>query len=151
MNRLLCLDPGGAGGDTGVVRLDFDETTAAHVAGSFVIHGGYEGFVNEFGLFAGIHADHVVCEQFVNRNIAGADLTPLLIEGVVRFMFRDVVLQPASGKNTAVTDEAMKRAGFDKSLFKGDHHQDRWEALRHGLWYLKRHKHLPTLNAMYPR
>lgn len=144
---LLTIDPGGEGGDTGVVVLGFDDTTAAYVRGSFVIHNGFEGFRDEFHLFSGIHPDYIVCETFVNRNIPGADLTPILIEGVVRFMFPGVVLQPAAGKNSMVTDAVLKKMNM---WFPGDHHHDRREAVRHGLIWLRNvRQHRPTLEAMY--
>jgi len=153
MTNVLSIDPGGT--TTGIVLLSDTSERSAVVAFSWSLGGSIEAFVEWWINHRPMAIDMVVCEQFVQRNVKGADLSPLRLQGVIEALCYitglDIELQPAGGKNTAVTDEAMKRAGFDKSIFKGDHHQDRWEALRHGLWYLKRKKHLPTLNAMYPR
>ena len=82
--------------------------------------------------------DAVVCEKFVDRQVMGADRSPLLVEGVVRFLWPDVVLQPASGYKSQMPDEVMEKLGFSSKSFGGDHHKDRWSALRHGLLYMKR-------------
>lgn len=62
-----------------------------------------------------------------------------------------VILQQAAGKNSAVPDAALERLGFTKDLFPGDHHQDRWEALRHGVRFLKNDSHIPTIEVAFPR
>lgn len=85
-----------------------------------------------------VDVDAVVCEQFVDRQVMGADRSPLLVEGVVRFLWPEVVLQPASGYKSQMPDEIMEKLGFSSKSFGGDHHKDRWSALRHGLLYLKR-------------
>lgn len=153
---VLAIDPGGSGnGETGVVWLALHDDAPPHVFGSWAVPNGLEGFrewatssVGHFPLHTG--ADTVVCETFVNRNIPGADLTPVLIEGAVRYLRPDTVLQPAAGKNTAVPDEVLKRLGL-YDLGTGDHHQDRREAARHAVWFLKKNKHLPTLKKGWPR
>lgn len=152
MTTLLSIDPGGAGtGHTGIVRLWYTPTEAPLLLESWAVPDGLDGWLawhDEYRL-----EDHwidleVVCEHFVNRNVPGADLTPCFIEGSVRTVYRDVILQPAAGKNTAVPDTVLKRLGLYS--FPGDHHHDRREAARHALWYLKKQKHIPTLKAMYP-
>jgi hypothetical protein len=155
MTDIIAIDPGGT--TTGIVWLRADEEPA-RLMGSWALRGSLKHF-RDWWYGTGLFVEDefvVVLEEFVNRGVPGVDLSPLHLQGGIEMLLIDVPgmdweLQPASGKNTAVTDDAMKRAGFDKKMFQGDHHQDRWEALRHGLWYLKRHKHLPTLNAMYPR
>ena len=92
--------------------------------------------------------DIVVCEQWVDRNIRGADRSPLLIEGAVRFLWPEVVLQPASGKNTAVSDQALKNLGV---YTVGGHHHDIREATRHAVLYCKKQLHLPTITVGWPR
>lgn len=152
---LLAIDPGGSGkGETGVVWLALHDDVPPHVFGSWAIPNGLEGFrewaTSSEGHFPLHTADVVVCETFVNRNIPGADLTPLLIEGAVRFVRADTVLQPASGKNTAVPDSALENLGL-LDVGRGDHHQDRREAARHAVWFLKKNKHLPTVKAGWPQ
>lgn len=152
MASLLAIDPGGEGGDTGIVLLDYTDAAPAVLVDSWAVEEDLAGFHRWFEAHPEVLLDTpiVVCEMFVQRNVLGADLTPVLIEGAVRFMRPDAVLQPASGKNTAVPDRAMWAAGFNRDVFPKDHHADRWEALRHGLVYLKHQPHLPTLRAMFP-
>lgn len=158
--RLLAIDPGSskaAVSHTGIVLLDVPADAPPTLVDSWAVPSGVTGF-REWYLEddsperceALDFADVVVCEMFVNRNIPGADLSPLLIEGVVRYIWPDVVLQPAAGKNSSVPDAALNRLGFNKKSFGGDHHADRWEALRHAVWYLKKQRHLPTLRAGWP-
>lgn len=144
---VLGIDPGGVGGHTGIVLLDSDTLT---LADSWAVSGELDGFLEWYDT-TGQHLqpDAVICEHFINRNIKGADLTPCFIEGAVRALWRDVVLQPASGKNSAIPDEALKRFGL--YAFPGDHHHDRREAVRHVLWYLKSRYHRPTLTAVSGR
>ena len=143
---VLSIDPGGKGGDTGIVLLRYRDDEAPTLVTSWAVGNGLDGFrdwyINAwYGL--GI-ADTVIVEQFVHFKAVQIETTPILIEGVVRFIWPDVVLSPASGKNTAVPDEVMKRLGL---YIAGDHHRDRNEACRHALRWLKNQKHVPTLRA----
>lgn len=145
---ILGVDPGGDGGHTGVVLIGVPEDGPAFLSDSWAVSDDVTGFVDWYqtnGCFLMI--DTVVCEHFVNRNIAGADLTPCFVEGAVRALFRDTetVLSPASGKNSAVSDDVLKRLGM--YAFPGDHHHDRREAARHAIRYLKKQRHVPTLRA----
>lgn len=146
---LLAIDPGGIGGDTGIVLLGVPEDEPAYVRASWAVPNGLSGFRKWNEACHWLEdANIVVCEHFVNRNIPGADLSPCFIEGAVAYLRPDAYLQPASGKNTAVTDNALKRVGgYD---FPKDHHHDQREASRHAYWWLKKNKHLPTLHVMYP-
>lgn len=156
MTTLLSIDPGGKGtGHTGIVRLLYSETEAPLLIESWAVPDGLDGWLAWHGEHVDDHWTEepyeVVCEHFVNRNVPGADLTPCFIEGSVRTLYRHAALQPAAGKNTAVPDTAMAALGFSKKEFKGDHHGDRWEALRHAIWFLKQKRHIPTLRAGWPR
>lgn len=145
--RLLSIDPGGAGaGHTGVVLLDVPTDGPPVLVDSWAVSGGLSGFLEWYDTTGSkLRPDKVICEHFVNRNVKGADLTPCFIEGAVRAFWREVILQPASGKNTAVPNAALDRLGLND--FKGDHHADRREAARHAIWYLKKSLHRPTLIA----
>ena len=158
---LLAIDPGAKGGHTGIVLLSVPEDKPAQLAESWAIPGGVGPMLDWLtkdciaALLNGVGV--VVIEHFVSPRQGGINIEPAYVEGAIQGYLRsfwgddqDVVLSPAAGKNTAVPDHAMDRAGFPKSLFKGDHHNDRWEALRHALWYLKRTDHRPTLLAMFP-
>lgn len=91
--------------------------------------------------------DHIVCEQFVDRQVRGADRTPMLVEGAVRFLWPDVVLQSASGYKTAVPDDVLK--ALDLWKFPGkDHHDDRRAAARHAIRFLK-NRHDPDVLAAF--
>lgn len=152
MTLILGIDPGGTGGHTGAVLLHYLYGDPPSLIDSWAIPGDMDSFREWWQSEAlGYGFDTVVCEMFVNRNKPGADLTPMLFEGAVRYLVPDVVLQPAAGKNTAVDDTAMSNLGFTKSMFKGDHHGDRFEALRHVMWYLKKQRHRPTLLKGWPR
>lgn len=152
MTLLLSIDPGGLeSGTTGIVLLSIPDDAPAILLDSWTVPDNLEGFRIWYAQTGtNLYPDIVVCEHFQNRGIRGADLSHLLIEGVVRWIWPDARMSPAGGKNTAVPDDAMERAGFLKADFRGDHHADRWEALRHALWYLKRTDHRPTLEKMFP-
>lgn len=147
MTTLLSIDPGGKGaGETGIVLLEFDDSTAARVNDSWAVTDAFDGFRRWHNNELWLEPDIVVCEHFVNYNTNGADLTPCFIEGAVRWIWPDVVLQPASGKNSLVPDRVLKKMGM---WFPGDHHHDRREAGRHALIYMRNIRHEPTLEAMY--
>ena len=139
--KLLAIDPAAetSVSDTGWALLYYDEDAPATLLDSGVVHGGFTGFCG----WALPESDVTVCEHYVVFNRAG-DPTPLLVEGVVRYLRPDVVLQPSSGYKTAVSDTVLKNLGLWST--KG-HHADERSALRHGLWYLKRMRHTPTLKA----
>lgn len=151
MARIAAFDPGGEGGDTGIVLIEYTIDQPAHVIDSVAVGDGFTGFSKWYGTIDSddfiYGTDTYIVEKFVNRNIPGADLTPLLIEGVLRWDLghkrnTELVLSPASGKNTAVPDFVLKNLDM---WFPGDHHHDRREAARHAIRWLKQRKHLPTL------
>ena len=147
MRAILSIDPGGKGGETGIVLLGYFEYATPRLLDSWAVPNGLEGFADwyyewkdTYDAFAGT----VIVEQFMHFKAIQIETTPILIEGAVRFIWPNVVLSPASGKNTAVPDEVMKRLGL---YIAGDHHRDRNEACRHALRWLKNQKHVPTLRA----
>lgn len=153
MPLILGIDPGGTGGHTGAVLLEHTRDNPPELVTSWAVPGDMDSFREwwQYEFSRGLSTMTVVCEMFVNRNKPGADLTPMLFEGAVRYLVPDVVLQPAAGKNTAVPDRALVNLGFSKDAFKGDHHGDRWEALRHVIWYIRKQDHVPTLRKGWPR
>ena len=148
MTTILSIDPGGLGtGETGIALGVFTPTEPYHLLDTWAVPDNITGFRAWY--YERWHdADVVVCEQWVDRNIRGADRSPLLIEGAVRFLWPEVVLQPASGKNTAVSDQALKNLGV---YTVGGHHHDIREATRHAVLYLKHQHHMPTLKAGWPK
>lgn len=152
MKTVLGIDPGGVGGHTGIVLLEYGEDSPATLVGSWAIEGDATPFAEWATAFPErlLNIDTLVCEKFVNRNIPGADLTPLRVEGALEAVWRkDIVWQPASGKNTSVPDEALENLGL---MFSGtgDHHHDRREAARHAVWWLMKGRHFPTIRKGWP-
>ena len=149
MTRLLSIDPGGKGGDTGIVLLEYNVKTLPKMVESWAVGDGLDGFrkwleVYWLVAFADVH----IVETFVHFKNIQIETTPILIEGAVRFKWPDTILSPASGKNTAVPDDVLKRLGL---YIAGDHHRDRLEAVRHAIRYLKNQRHIPTLKAGWPQ
>lgn len=147
---VLGIDPGGKGGDTGVVFISYSDTQPATLVDSVAVHDGFDGFCEWWSDFTRRNEipDTVVVETFVNYGRPGADLSPLLIEGVVRYFYPEAVLSPASGKNKSVPDAVLKRLGV---YMPGDHHRDRTEAARHVVRWLRNQNHIPTLRAGWPQ
>lgn len=148
MTSILSFDPAGKGGDTGIVVLDYLSTMAPRVRESWAISGGYDAFCDWLRFNEDINPDVVIVETFIHFKDIHIETTPILIEGAIRYVWPNAVLSPASGKNTAMPNDMMERIGFSKKDFAGDHHSDRWEALRHALRYLKNNKHIPTLRLI---
>lgn len=159
---VLSIDPGSTRSDvstTGIVLLD-----GVRLIDSWAVPDGINGFrgwgadnvyYDTLHHIAGVgplidgsvtQTDAVVCEQFVDRQVMGADRSPLLVEGAVRFLWPGVVLSPPSGKNTAVPDAILKKLGL-WDFGTADHHNDRREAARHAIRYLKNQHEPDVLNA----
>ena len=152
MTFILGLDPSAEKSisDTGYAWGQFSKDKPLEILDAGVIHGGFEGFVKQVHLCGEfqshlLSADIVVCEKFVTWE-PRADSTPRLLEGVVRFLRPDAVMQPASGKNSLVPDSFLKAQGLWKS--KGSHHNDDRESVRHLYFFLAKNKHIPTLKQL---
>lgn len=152
MRTILAFDPAAerAISDTGYAVLRYTDTAEAEVVASGVIHGGFDGFSRavrkpEFTVGALTYQpDVVVCEKFVKYR-AVADPTPLLVEGVIRHIWPEVVLQPSTGKNTLVPNDKLKEWGLWKSVGR---HADEREAIRHAFVYLVNQRHRATLKLL---
>ena len=136
--RILSIDPGGAppNGTTGIALVSVSGEWIT-VERTWAVEGGHHGFckwVREELYKVQPLIDYVVCEQFVKyKNVA--DTSPLLIEGVVRYLWPKAVLQPASGKNKTVPDSILKKYGWYND---NSHHHDVREAIRHAIFWLKK-------------
>lgn len=144
MKTVLAFDPAAEVNisDTGFALLEYSKDTTPSVLQSGVIHGGFEGFV-EWVRRDKLEADTIVSEQFI-QNRKAADVSPLLIEGVIRFVYPNVVLQPSSSLSM-VSEEHLKSFGF---WSKVGHHKDANSALRHALFWLRSERHKPTLRGL---
>jgi len=156
MHSILAIDPCAerSVSDTGWAFGLWDDDMPLEFTAGGVISGGFDGFVaatqtvqEEDGWFYDDYlmaAGVVVCEHYVQYNKLG-DATPLLTEGVVRYLRPDTVLQPSSGKNTLVSDTDLRRYGVYGTE---GHHHDQREATRHALVYLAKQRHVPTLRKL---
>lgn len=121
------------------------DTQPFAILGSGIVEGGFAGFCADINLHKLLRAaDVVVVEHYVVYD-KNSDPTPLLAEGVARFLRPDAVLQRSSGKNTLVPDEKMKALGLWSTE---GHHHDQREAIRHALVYLVQNRHRPTLRQL---
>lgn len=145
--RLIAFDPAAETevSDTGYAILEYDEGSNPVLAESGVIRGGFHGFCSWIGDHYNRveECDTVICEKFVLYNMA-ADITPTLTEGVVRFLFPDVVLQPSNILGV-ITDNHLRK--MDLYTTEG-HHNDRNSAVKHALYYLRSQRHTPTLRML---
>lgn len=169
MTTILSIDPGGSKkGETGIAFGYYEDDKPYELTDSWAVPNNIDGFREWFyntehayytnqraiqlldrnGNYDGYSpVDIVVCEKWVDRGIRGADRSPMLVEGAVRFLWPDAVMQGASGKNTAVSDLALKNLGVYTA---GGHHRDILEATRHAVWYVKNQRHMPTLLKGWP-
>ena len=147
MTRILAIDPSAERdiSSTGFAILDYTAQGAAKVVASGAIPGGFEGFIHSIDRLQAFQPDKVVCEHYVAYNRA-ADPTPLLVEGVVRYLWPDTTLQPSTGKNTLVPNDKLKEWGYWDS--HAGHHADEREAIRHAFVYLVNQRHRPTLKLL---
>lgn len=141
---LLAFDPAAEASvsDTGFALLEYTENTAPRIIQAGVVHGGYEGFTGWLRDNP-IEVDTVVCEQFIHYN-AAADISPLLIEGAIRYVYPDTILQPSSVLGM-VTEQHLKDVGFWTGV---GHHQDANSAIRHAVYWLRSQRHTPTLKML---
>lgn len=148
---VLAIDPGSTKAKvshTGIVMMD-----GVELYDSWAVPNGISGF-KEWHTEMPWHVlpepgrdMTVVCEQFVDRQVRGADRSPMLVEGAVRFLWPNVVLQSASGYKTAVPDDVLK--ALNLWTFPGkDHHDDRRAAARHAIRFLK-NRHDPEVLAHF--
>ena len=153
MRTILAFDPAAerAISDTGYAVLRYTDTAEAEVVASGVIHGGFDGFSRavrkpEFTVGALTYQpDVVVCEKFVKYR-AVADPTPLLVEGVIRHIWPEAVLQRANEKEIA-SKTRLKKLGVWSSE---GHHADAGSAVQHAYAYLLRQRHEPTIRLFSP-
>ena len=144
MPLIASFDPGDIGGSTGIFLGAYGEHEPLAVSRNDVIPGGIEEFVSRHPDFD-YDADIYLVEDFAPRlGTPVKSYEPAQIVGAVRMMFCPrVVVMPPAFKNTAVSDDVLKRLGLYTTL--GNHHDAR-EAARHAVRYLKETvHHEPTI------
>ena len=148
MTKIMSVDPGKR---TGVVYLTFDDTTPAEIVDSWDIPGGAQGFLD----FLETHkqpprtpepVDFVVYESFtVREGVHGVGTDAPEVIGVLLSWLNELELpaasQPPAGRKKAVPDKVL----YKFYRFWGKQDRNAKEAARHGLWYLKNAKHMPTI------
>ena len=96
MTTLLAIDPCGVGGTTGIVLLNYEGDKPARLFNSWNpgTEETYDWFYKRM-FDRMVQPDVVVCEKYVNRNIPGADINPVRVEGAVhvfgRFLGKEIV------------------------------------------------------------
>lgn len=158
MQTLLAIDPAAdqPNSDTGWVLGTYGEGFPFVVSDSGIIPGGFDGFAESvypeeemYNMLQGVNT--VVCEDYIVFNKFG-DPSPLKIIGLVQYLRPDVVLQPASGKNSVVPDAFLKTKGLWGTKGSGaGKHRDRVEAIRHAYYWLARTRHRATLEELAPK
>ena len=144
MSTILAIDPGDIGGSTGMFLGSYGEHEPLVALRHDVIPGGIEEFVSRHPDFD-YDADIYLVEDFAPRlGTPVKSYEPAQIVGAVRMLFwPNVVVMSPSFKDTAVSDDVLKRLGLYSTL--GNHHDAR-EAARHAVRYLKETvHHEPTI------
>ena len=140
MTRLLCLDPGGT---TGVAVFEYSDNTEATLEYYDQVPGSLKGFIEWYKIYSSkLNWDVVVCEDFTLRiNVKFPDLSPVYIIGTYQALGSPIVKdyqQPT--QKPLCDDDRLKKLGLHKP---GKGHAN--DAIRHGIIYLRRNRHMPTL------
>lgn len=153
MVTLLAFDPAAEThvSDTGWAVVQYEDDSPPELVASGVIHGGFQGFLDvlkedNFWFVTGLTIGdnfQVICEQWVDYG-GYVDTSPRLIEGVIRYLWQDVVLQPSKALQM-VTANDLKALGWYTTE---GHHRDSASSLRHILYYLRSIRHKPTLRLL---
>lgn len=116
------------------------------------IKGGAQGFIEWYeDRYPELKANTYIVEDYIPFKAVG-DPRGLEIIGMVRYLThvnrKKFVLQPASGRKVAVSDEALKRLGW---YLPGEKHRNELEAIRHVAWYLKSSGHRKLIGKAWPK
>ena len=147
MKTLLAIDPGQR---TGVAVFKYDDTDV-WIYTSQEVYGGVEGMWAWLRQWDFDSDTTVVIEDFLyNARKPSVDLTPVRVIGLMEgfCLGNDLLLvkQPPAGRKEAVSNEALKRAGW---FYSGEPNRNRVESVRHGAWWLKKQRHVPTLTKLF--
>lgn len=158
MSRLLAIDPGKA---TGWAVLNYDCGEPANLVEAWTTHDGIEGFSDMYWNTRD-HAngaellsdtfDDVVCEGFVLRNNGFVPaLNAVEIIGFLKGMGESVNWQLRTDK-ALVPDRILKEHGLWQTGKMVGHTDGRDcnDAIIHGLAYLFKTRHVPTIAKYFP-
>lgn len=135
--RILAVDPGVR---SGVALLDVPNDKTPVLLMHDEVYGGLSGFHEWWDMRPDY--DVLVVEDYIVRRGVPGNVEPLRIIGYLHPW--TPVMQPPAGRKQAVSDDALKRLGL---YLPGEPQRNAREAVRHGVLYLKHHRHLPTLIA----
>lgn len=135
--RILAIDPGVR---SGVALLDVPNDKTPVLLMHDEVYGGLSGF-HEWWQRRPDYDVLVVEDYIVRRGVPG-NVEPLRIIGYLHPYAP--VLQAPAGRKQAVSDDVLKRLGM---YLPGEPNRNAREAVRHGVWWLKKHHHLPTMKA----
>ncbi len=138
---IMSHDPGGT---TGMAFAEYDEkevriTVIGHIP------DGRQGYLYAFdGMQFGWPTNKdIVSEQWVERNIPGADREPIYIEGVQYALWQENVHYQTPDMKALVPDEKLKELGIWRENMR--HAMD---AVIHLLVWLRNQGHKPTIEAL---
>lgn len=137
--RILSVDPGER---TGIALLEVLDDEPPRLIFHDEVYGGVEGFIHWWDTRPDY--DVLIAEDYVPR--PGTPQTNSTApQRVLGFLspWHPVVQNPA-GRLKAVSNEVLKRLGL---YLPGEPLRNAREAVRHGVIYLKRQRHLPTIRA----
>lgn len=157
LTTLVSIDPGKA---TGIAIGVFGDDHPYELLETHLVPNGIGGVIHWFDeVFAFTNPDILnnellfVSEQFVARsnNKFVADTEPLLIEGALTAIIRDEIVWQLRTDKALVDDRILKTNGLWQT---GKTHEwvdgrDVNDAIIHALAYLKKAKHIPTLNKYW--
>ena len=145
---LLSLDPGK---QTGIALGTYGDE-AYELLNVWQVAGGLEGFIDWWHEHYPLNESVLVSEKFVLRNNAFvADTEPLLIEGALRVLYDANIVWQLPSDKSLVADTVLrenqlwhtgKQVGWKDA-------RDTNDAIIHGLAYLKKNKHIPTLQKYW--
>lgn len=146
---MLSLDPGK---QTGIALGSYGDDEPYELLNVWQVSGGLHGFIDWWRDQQRLLPTYLVCEKFVLRNNAFvADTEPLLIEGALRVLWGgDIEWQLPSDKSL-VADTVLRENNLwhtGKQVGWKDAH-DTNDAIIHALAYLKKNKHIPTLQKYW--
>lgn len=144
MAKIVSLDPGGK---TGWALFQYTDETEPELLDFGQVDNGLQGFIEWFDK-EGI--DEVVCESFTLRpGVKFPDLSPVQIIGALEAILHKtqvkITYQPPSSKPLC-DDDRLKSIGMHKP---GLGHAN--DAIRHGIIYLRKIKHMPTIRRAWPK
>jgi len=145
---LLSLDPGK---QTGIALGTYGDE-AYELLNVWQIAGGLNGFIDWWYSHYPLNESVLVSEKFVLRNNAFvADTEPLLIEGALHVLYDNQIVWQLASDKSLVNDSVLRENNLwhtGKQVGWKDA-RDTNDAIIHGLAYLKKNKHIPTLQKYW--